>query len=231
MPLWRRRRARGYGPIRLEIPPYKRRQFTVLVFLGLFFGVLVFTFYFIDLRLRPVLRDLALARAKALANNVVNRAVAEGVAREIDYEDLIAGRTDRQVRPVLLRPNTGALNRLAARITLDVQRALGVLAVTKVSVPFGQVLGAQVLGTWGPQVPVRLLPVGMVEGKIVDYFDVAGINPTRHRSVVRIETEVKVVVPLGAATTRLRTEVPLAEAVIVGEVPDFYLDGLLPSLR
>ncbi|MGQ9779118.1 MAG: sporulation protein YunB [Bacillota bacterium] len=231
MSRWRRRRARGYGTIRFEIPPYKRRQFTALLVLGSFFGALFFTFYFIDLRLRPVLRDLALAKAKTLANNVVNRVVAEGAAREIEYEDLIAVRTDRQGRPVLLRPNTGALNRLAARITLDVQRALVALPETQVSLPLGQVFGAQVLGTWGPRVSVRLLPVGTVEGRIVDFFDVAGINQTRHRVAVRIETEVKVVVPLVAATTRIRTEVPLAEAVIMGEVPDLYLDGLLPSRR
>lgn len=140
-------------------------------------------------------------------------------------------RTDQQGRPVLLRPNTAVLNTLAARITLEVQRALAVLPEVQVTVPLGQVLGSQIIGTWGPKVPVRLLPVGTVEGKIVDVFDAAGINQTRHRIIIRLTSEVKVVVPLVAASTRLRTEIPLAEAVIMGEVPEVYLDGLLPSRR
>ncbi|MCL6615084.1 MAG: sporulation protein YunB [Firmicutes bacterium] len=226
-----RRRGRGYGTIRFEIPPYKRRKFLSLLVLGGFLCGLSTTLYLVDARLRPVLRDLALAKAKTLASAAVNRAVAQGAAQSIDYQDLIAVKTDREGRPVLLQPNTGALNRLAARITLDVGRALADLHETRVSLPLGQVFGTQLLGSWGPQIGVRLMPVGTVEGRIVDSFGAAGINQTRHRIFVRVETEVKVVVPLVSATARIRTDVPLAEAVIMGEVPDFYLGGILPARK
>ena len=65
-----------------------------------------------------------------------------------------------------------------------------------------------------------------MEGRIVDSFSVAGINQTRHRICVRVTTEVKVVVPLVAAAVRIRTDVPLAEAVIMGEVPGVYMNGI-----
>lgn len=221
---WKRRR--GYGTIRFEIPPYKRRKFLSLLVLGLFLLSLSLTVWTIDARLRPTLRALALAKAKATATLSVNRAVANGEARAIKYQDLIAVKADQQGRPVLLQPNTGELNRLAARITLDVQESLSRLRRTKVRIPVGQVLGSQIFGTWGPEIGVGILPVGTVTGQIVDSFSVAGINQTRHRISVRIAAEIKVVVPLVTATARIRTDVPLAEAIIMGEVPRVYMNGL-----
>jgi len=224
---WRRRgRRRGYGTIRIEIPPYKRRKFISLMVVGSFLISLVLTFFAIDLRLRPSLRDLALAQAKVLATTAVNQAVARGEARSIKYENLVTIKVDQQGRPVWSQPNTGELNRLAAQITLDVQEALSALKRTRVRLPMGQVLGTQVLGTWGPQISVSLMLVGTVTGHIIDSFSVAGINQTRHRISVRIETDVKVVVPLVSASAHVSTDVPLAETVIVGEVPQVYLNGL-----
>jgi len=193
--------------------------------LGIFLVSLGLTIWVVDARLRPVLRELALAKAKALATAAVNEAVANGEARNIKYQDLVTIKADRDGRPVLLQPNTGELNRLAARITLDVQKALNGLQRSKVRLPVGQVLGPPVLGSWGPQVNVNFLPVGTVEGRIIDSFGAAGINQTRHRISVRIETQVRVMVPLVAASTRIQTDVPLAEALIVGEVPGMYLEG------
>ncbi len=193
---------------------------------GIFLASLALTVWFVDARLRPVLREVALAKAKFLATAAVNQAVASGEARNIKYQDLVTVKADQQGRPVLLQPNTGELNRLAARITLDVQEALSGLKRAKVRLPVGQVLGPRVLGTWGPEVNANFLPVGTVEGRIIDSFGAAGINQTRHRIAVRIEAEVRVVVPLVAAATRIRADVPLAEAVIVGEVPGMYLEGL-----
>lgn len=193
---------------------------------GSFLISLVLTFFAIDLRLRPSLRDLALAQAKVLATTAVNQAVARGEARSIKYENLVTIKVDQQGRPVWFQPNTGELNRLAAQITLDVQEALSALKRTRVRLPMGQVLGTQVLGTWGPQISVSLMLVGTVTGHIIDSFSVAGINQTRHRISVRIETDVKVVVPLVSASAHVSTDVPLAETVIVGEVPQVYLNGL-----
>lgn len=217
---------RGYGTIRFEIPPYKRRKFISLMILGLFCLSLALTVWTVDARLRPSLRTLALSKAEVLATLAVNRAVAEGEARAIKYQDLMTVREDGQGRPVLLQPNTGELNRLAARITLDVQEALSRLKRASVRIPIGQVLGSQLLGSWGPEIGVGIMPVGAAAGRIVDSFSVAGINQTRHRISVRVTAEIKVVVPLVAATARVQTDVPLAEAIIMGEVPGVYMNGL-----
>lgn len=222
------RKRRGYGTIRFEIPPYKRRKFQSLLVLSVFLLALVLTVYLIDVRLRPVLSDLAVAKAKSLATLTVNQAVAYGEAKSIKYQDLMVIRTSQDGRPVLLQPNTGELNRLAAQITLDVQKALSGLTRTQIRVPIGHILGTRLLGSWGPQVPVNMIPVGTAEGRIVDTFTVAGINQTRHQILVRIATEIKVVVPLVSAVARITTDVPLAEAVIMGEVPNVYMNGVVP---
>lgn len=221
----RLRRRRKQGTIRFEIPPYRRRRFISLVIVASFMASLCLTAWVIDARLRPVLRELALAKAKTLATSAVNQAVSMGEARLIRYQDLMTIKNDQSGRPVLIQPNTGELNRLAAAITMDVQKRLTALSRTRLQIPLGQVLGWQVLGTWGPSVRVSILPVGTVAGRIVDSFSVAGINQTRHRVALRIAAEVRVVVPLVSATAAIQTDVPLAEAIIMGEVPGVYVGG------
>ena len=85
----------------------------------------------------PASRTWPLAKARVAATTAVNKAVLEGQAKSIRYQDLIAIKNDQQGRPVLLQPNTGELNRLAAQITLDVQHALLDLKRTWVRTPGG----------------------------------------------------------------------------------------------
>lgn len=223
---WRRRRPRrGPGTISFQIPPYKRRKFLSLLVLGLFFLSLWLSFWLVDVRLRPSLHALALAQAKAMAVTAVNEAVIESGASGIKYQELVSIKTDERGRPVLLQPDMGRLNALAAEITLHVQQALRGLPRTSVRLPLGPVLGTQMLGSSGPRIGVALLPMGTVESRVVDSFTAAGINQTRHRILVRVQAEVKVVVPLVSATAKTSVDVPLAEAVIMGEVPGVFLDG------
>ena len=214
-----------YGTITFKIPPYKRRKFISLMVVGIFLLSLWLTFWLIDVRLRPYLRVLALAKAKVLATEAINLAVASSGAKSIKYQELMFIKSDSEGRPVLLQPNTGEINAQAARLTLAIQHALAEIKPATVRLPVGQVLGTQMLGLWGPRIRVSILPLGTVEGRIIDSFDSVGINQTRHRICLRVTVEIKVVAPFIAANEPIRNDVPLAEAVIVGQVPDVYMDS------
>jgi sporulation protein YunB len=94
----------------------------------------------------------------------------------------------------------------------------------------GQVFGIKTLASYGPVLPIKIIPVGVVESSIKDQFDSVGINQIRHKILIRIKTTVKMVVPLVKEEIVVNTDVPLTETIIMGEVPDFYLGvgGKLP---
>jgi sporulation protein YunB len=185
-------------------------------------------FVVVDRRLRPTLVEFAVARARALAVQTIHGVVREKVGRNMRYEDLYAVRTDSQGKVVLMQPNTGEINRVAAEVADGIQLALRRLPLERIPIPLGQVLGTQLLAAAGPTVVARVIPVGTVEANLRDRFEEAGINQTRHRLYIEVQTNVKVVVPFINTSINLRTEVPLSESIIVGEVPQVYF-GLSDS--
>ncbi len=182
-------------------------------------------FFYAEHRLRPALHEISRARAVQIATQSINKAVREQVVAHIRYEDLITVRVDNRGRVVLMQPNTGDINRLAAEATIAVQNELEKVGRTRIHIPLGQLLGSQVMAGRGPDIPIEIIPAGAVESRVFDRFEQAGINQTRHKIYLEIKTRVRIVIPLTFANAEVRTEVPLAEAVIMGEVPQVYFGG------
>ncbi|NLW07591.1 MAG: sporulation protein YunB, partial [Clostridia bacterium] len=89
--------------------------------------------------------------------------------------------------------------------------------------PLGQVLGLRLLAAYGPPVPLRFIPMGTVEVELGDTFEATGINQTRHRIYFQIESIVQVVAPFGQEQVIVAATIPVAEAIIVGPVPQTYI--------
>ena len=54
-------------------------------------------------------------------------------------------------------------------------------------------------------------------------FESAGINQTRHKIYLSLRTTVRLVIPSGARQVSLGSQVLIAESIIVGEVPQSYV--------
>ena len=77
---------------------------------------------------------------------------------------------------------------------------------------------------WGPNIKVKIIPVGSVSINFSDEFKQAGINQTRHKIYMEMQTQVRIVVPLGSDIINVATKVPITETIIIGDVPDTYVN-------
>ncbi|HHT49170.1 MAG TPA: sporulation protein YunB [Firmicutes bacterium] len=204
------------------LPPLPRKKTPYLIFL--FILCLVGGFLFADHQLRPTIKARAEAHARVLATTSINQAIRENVAKNIRYEDLISVKVDNRGRVVLMQPNTGEINRLASDATITVQELMK-NTKDKIYIPLGQLLGSQLLAGRGPDIPIVIVPVGTVESRVYDVFEQAGINQTRHKIYLQIKTTVRILIPLLSSQVEIKAEVPLTEAVIMGEVPQVYFGG------
>lgn len=173
---------------------------------------------------------VAIAKARAVQTAVItiNTAVREHLAESgVGYQDLVQLHKDRDGRIVMMQANTLQITGMAAGFALSSEKAMRDLERDRFSIPVGQVLGSQLLAAYGPQIPVRIIPVGAVEVDMVDRFETAGINQTRHRIYLDLASSVRIVVPWQQTEVEIATRVPLVENVLVGEVPDTFvtLDG------
>lgn len=207
----------------LHVPPYKKRVLKSLAVLGIFILITLISFYVIDYRIRPTLVHLAGAKARQIATQAINEAIRSNISPDIQYQNLIKVQLNHDGKIALIQPNTGAINRISSEATLAVQGRLKDLPKTVIKVPVGQILGSRIMAGFGPDLPIQVMPIGIVESSINDQFDVAGINQVRHRIYITVRAIVKMVVPLVNEEIQVNTDIPLVEAVIMGEVPNVYV--------
>ncbi|MGD0154168.1 MAG: sporulation protein YunB [Thermacetogeniaceae bacterium] len=184
--------------------------------------ILIVGFIVFEHNLKPTIRTIAEAEARWVATEAVNRAIKNEIAT-VDYSQLIMVQKDAQGHIVLMQPNLVRINQLASDTTLAIQASLQSLVNQQFAIPVGQVLGSQLLANYGPRVRVSIYPIGTVRANVFDRFEEAGINQTRHRLYLDIETQVKVVVPLITSDVTVSTQVPITDTVIVGQVPPVYV--------
>jgi len=184
--------------------------------------------WLIETHLKPTLLAVAEARSAFLATRSINNVINDPTKFTIDPKKLVDVRLDNRGRVVMIQPNTMEFNKLAADTTIKVQEALKELAEEKIYIPMGQLLGSQLLAAKGPKIPVTVIPVGTVHVKVIDKFEQAGINQTRHFIHLLVTTRIRIVVPLVSKSVDVNTQVPLAEYVVVGEIPDTYVQFPFP---
>ena len=168
--------------------------------------------------------SLAQAKARTLAVTVLNETVEEVVQEGLSYDSLVRVITDDRGQVRLLQADTTAMNHLAARVSALAQSKLDSAENRAVQVPLGSALGLTLFAGAGPKLRVQVLPVGAIASRFDTEFQAAGINQTRHRILLTMTATVKLVIPTGAKTVEASTQVAVAESIIVGEVPQSFVD-------
>ena len=99
---------------------------------------------------------------------------------------------------------------------------------TSFRIPLGSFTGSKLLSGIGPEIPFRMSSVGNVETDLRSEFSSAGVNQTLHRIYLQVECNVAILTPFNVIEKKIANQVLLAEAVIVGTVPETYynLEGM-----
>lgn len=203
----------------------KLRRKTVLACAAASLVLIIASILFVEGNLTRIVLSLAQAQARVLAVQTLNEAAAELLSSgEVTYDSLMHVRADENGQVRLIQANTPEMNRLAARVSLLAQSRLQEKRDQAVKVPLGSAVGLTLFAGAGPKIQVRILPVGSVHAEFHTDFQTAGINQTRHRVSLVLTARVQLVIPTGAKTVEVSTQVAMAESIIVGEVPDTFTD-------
>ena len=182
----------------------------------------------LELQLRPVLEAMAVAKVKNVVAQTLDAAVAAEIsARGVTYGDLITIERDGSGSITALTSDMTAMNELRTGILSAVLTAVEELDPDRLSIPVGNLTGVSFFSGKGFSLPVEITAAGSAHGVFQSQFTGAGINQTRHQLSLEVTAEVEILLPGGVVETEVSAQVPVAETVIVGQVPDTYLG--LPS--
>ena len=202
------------------------RRFIRRMLLIAFLLVVVFLAGFILLRsrYRDVIRDLAQIQVKNTTSDLTNDAIAKQIADGvIQYDRIVYFEKDLDGRITALKTNIGEVNRLKTDILDIINDEILALDNSDIGIPMGSLFLPELLSGRGPAIPVHILSIRNSDANFVSHFTHAGINQTLHQVNMEVSVDVAVLV-LGQTTSfTMTSEVVVAETVIVGEVPNTFL--------
>jgi sporulation protein YunB len=200
-----------------------RRRIKGSIVIIVFVLLLLYLSWTVNYNIRPPLLAISEVRAKTIATDVINEAIISELIYKIKYEDLFVIKTDNENRITMLQANTMFMNRIASETTLSIQERLKQMGTKRVGIPLGSILGSEIFANYGPRLNIDILPMGTVVVNFTTDFEQAGINQTRHKIYLVVKTQVRIVLPLASDTVDVVTQVPIAETIIVGDIPQSYI--------
>lgn len=186
-----------------------------IILLGIFMGI--------DHKIRPTINALAQNQAVILATRLIDEAVSTYVAeKHIDYTTLIHLEKDSKNNVTSIEANAMRINSMKSEISMSITDQLGAIENKKLQIPLGTLIGTEWLNGRGPRITFYITLSGNVKTGLVSQFYNAGINQTLHSISLEITTDIYIICPGYDTSTQVATNVPVAETVIVGEVPETY---------
>ncbi|MCK8818098.1 sporulation protein YunB [Natroniella sulfidigena] len=198
--------------------------FKKLIMVGLIIIIImvVSAIFLIETKLQPGLHNIYKSDVTGMLTTIINEAVNEETDT-LKYNDLVTIQTNREGHIIMMQPNLQAVNDLSSNIAVGIQQILDKAHSRTVEIPLFQIFGFEILSRYSPLVTAEIIPYGYVKTNIQDDFQSAGINQTRHKIYLEVKTEASVVVPLLTTQVQVDTDIPLTEAIIVGQVPEVYV--------
>ena len=171
-----------------------------------------------------VIRELAYTQVKNTTSDLCNEAIARQMEEgTIAYDRIVYFEKDLDGQITALKTNIAEINRLKADLLSIINREMLALEQTDLSIPFGSFFLPEFLAGKGPAIPVRILSIRNSEADFYSEFSQAGINQTLHQVTMVVSVDVSVLVLGKAESFTVTSQVIVAQTVIVGEVPDTFL--------
>ena len=130
---------------------------------------------------------------------------------------------DLDGRITALKTNIGEVNRLKTDILNIINDEILALDNSDMGIPLGSLFLPEFLSGRGPAIPVHILSIRNSDAAFVSHFSEAGINQTLHQLIMTVSVDVSVLVLGDTTSFTTLSEVVVAETVIVGDVPETFL--------
>lgn len=175
----------------------------------------------------PAIKIACQSRAKAIGVQITEETVNEFI-QNVEYETLMHITYNDQGKIIAISANIIELNKLSSQISYRIQEKLNNLDKVSVQIPITSMIGLNIFSGYGPDVSIKLLPMGNIETKFDTKFASEGINQTKHTIYMNIVSNITVIAPFIGSSVQCNSTVTVAETIIVGDIPSTYynIEGL-----
>lgn len=189
-----------------------------LIFALILLGAMLFI---MDKSLKPIMVAVSENEARVSAMQTIQEIILQELETgDITYSDLVDIQRDDAGNILAITTNIVRMNELKSNLLIKIQNSLSAYSHQEIGIPIGTLTGSELLHGRGPEVPLRVTLAGNAAADFESQFESAGINQTKHRITLKIHLQLYTFIPGINGTVDVDTDIPVAETVIVGEVPD-----------
>lgn len=181
--------------------------------------LIIFIFYSINKNLSPAIIAVADSELRARTLDIINTNIQTIYDEEFKDIGLVSVEKDSNDKIVMVKADTVRLNTLATKISLKGQDELEKMGKVGFKIPLGYVSKVSILSYLGPDIIVKMRPIGRVEVSYESIFESAGINQTRLKIYMNVKSTMQIILPFESRDLEVVNNVPVCETIIVGEIP------------
>jgi sporulation protein YunB len=192
-------------------------KFTITIFL-IITSLITFV-YTLDKIIMPTVRLVADAQMRAEVTNIINKTIFQEYSKNFNYNDIIKFDKDNDGNIIMMTADTLKLSEIATLTVLKAQEELKDKSQVDIRIPMVYMTKNNILARFGPDVKIRMLPIGHITTKYISEFEDAGINQTRHKIYIETTTKVNMIMAVSSSELEIVNQIPIVETIIVGKVP------------
>ena len=182
-------------------------------------------FQCISSRLKPLIETMAVSKTVNLISLAISEETDNSLAEEmLSYPDFVTLETNQDGQVTMLSFRTAENTRFKRLMTERLIARLESIDPNVLSIPLGNLTGVVLFSALGPSIRVRVQSVGDIKTAYENEFTAAGVNQTKHSVYLKTEATVYLLIPGEIIPVTVQERVCVAETIIVGDVPDTYLN-------
>ncbi len=198
----------------------KPKSKKIIIWFAVLFLPILFVLHIV-INVDPIIEQVSDKEVKALATVAINKA-CDSVLAEYNALDIVDYVMDNNGNLQMVTTNTALINTISRKAIDASQEKIERLGEEGVPIPLGSLSGITILAGQGPDVYIKVFPIGAVNATLSSQFEAAGINQTKHKIMLNVTADIKVVMPGANNVVKTQAEILLCENIILGKVPEFY---------
>ena len=198
-----------------------RRLCSLVLLITVVLAVIFGTF---RMQYRDAIRSLSHTQVMNATSDLINDAIDQQIeSGNIQYDRIVYFEKDLDGKITALKTNMSEVNRLKTDILNRINDEILAMDSSNLSIPIGSLVLPELFSGKGFGIPVEILAIRNSDASFHSYFTQAGINQTLQQLTMEVSVDVAVLVLGKTDSFTVKSQVVVAETVIVGQVPDTYL--------
>lgn len=200
--------------------------FILLLCLFIFLSIQFVNGYFSD-RVNTYIEN----KGTVYTQNYLEQALRESVVNNIDIDSMYyIHKNEDEVKQVLI--NTSQINLILQKVNETLDNAIVKLDDEVLSLPLGIILGETIFSSIGPNIELKVYPVGSYTCDVLSSIQEYGINNSLFEIYIQVIIKIETIIPLRSSVQEVECHIPLVMQILQGDVPRYYYntDNLVPDV-